>query len=68
MSKTADAHDEYLHVLRVLILSFLKGSAPMIAIEIGRRAIPAHLRPTFDEMEKNCKNQGSADAAAAASV
>jgi len=27
----------------------------MIAIEMGRRAIPAHVRPSFDEMEKNCK-------------
>jgi chemotaxis protein MotA len=55
MSKTADGHNEYLHVLRVLMLSFLKGAAPMIAIELGRRAIPAHVRPSFDEMEKNCK-------------
>ena len=68
MAKTADAHDEYLHVLRVLILSFLKGAAPMIAIENGRRAIPAYVRPTFDEMEKNCKGGGSSDAAAAAAV
>ncbi len=67
MAKSADEHNEYLHVLRVLLLSFLKGSAPMIAIEVGRRAIPAHLRPTFDEMEKHCKNQAAAaDAAAAA--
>lgn len=66
MSKTADAHNEYLHVLRVLLLSFLKGSAPMIAIEMGCRAIPAHVRPTFDEMEKNCKSSGTALAAAAA--
>ncbi len=56
MAKTADAQDQYLHVLRVLILSFLKGSAPMIAIEMGRRAIPSHVRPSFDEMEKNCKS------------
>jgi chemotaxis protein MotA len=62
MTKTADAHNEYLHVLRVLMLSFLKGSAPMIAIEIGRRAIPGHVRPSFDEMEKFCKG-ASADAA-----
>jgi chemotaxis protein MotA len=55
MAKTADAHNEYLHVLRVLLLAFLKGAAPMIAIELGRRAIPAHVRPTFDEMEKTCK-------------
>jgi chemotaxis protein MotA len=64
MSKSADEHNEYLHVLRVLLLAFLKGSAPMIAIELGRRAIPAHVRPSFDEMEKNCKGQ-TAEAAAA---
>jgi chemotaxis protein MotA len=64
MGKTADEHNEYLHVLRVLMLSFLKGSAPMIAIEMGRRAVPAHVRPSFDEMEKNCKG-GGVEAAAA---
>lgn len=57
MRKAVDDQNEYLHVLRVLLLSFLKGSAPMIAIEMGRRAIPAHVRPSFDEMEKNCKNK-----------
>lgn len=66
MSKTADEHDAYLHVLRVLLLSFLKGSAPMIAIEMGRRAIPAHVRPSFDEMEKGCKGQSAEIAPAAA--
>lgn len=65
MAKTADEHNDYLHVLRVLLLAFLKGSAPMIAIELGRRAIPARARPTFDEMEKFCKGQGSAAGAAA---
>ena len=66
MGKTADEQNSYLHVLRVLLLSFLKGSAPMIAIEMGRRAIPAHVRPSFDEMEKRCKNHaGGAEAAAA---
>ena len=66
MSKTAGEHDEYLHVLRVLILSFLKGSAPMIAIEMGRRAVPAHVRPSFDEMEKNCKGGAAGVEAASA--
>lgn len=65
MSKTADDHNSYLHVLRVLILSFLKGAAPMIAIEMGRRAIPAHVRPSFDEMEKGCKGGASSESAAA---
>ncbi len=67
MRKIADEQDEYLHVLRVLLLAFLKGSAPMIAIELGRRAIPAYARPSFDEMEKSCKNKAAehTDAAAA---
>jgi len=68
MAKSADSHNEYLHVLRVLILSFLKGSAPMIAIEMGRRAIPAHVRPSFDEMEKNCKSHSAAAEPAAAAA
>jgi len=66
MTKTADEHNDYLHVIRVLLLAFLKGSAPILAIEMGRRAIPARVRPTFDEMEKFCKQQGEAPAAAKA--
>jgi len=66
MSKAAGEHNEYLHVLRVLLLAFLKGSAPIIAIEMGRRAIPAHVRPSFDEMEKNCKQTAAPVETAAA--
>ena len=55
-------------MLRVLLLAFLKGSAPMIAIEMGRRAIPAYARPGFDEMEKNCKNKTEPVEAAAAAA
>ena len=66
MGKTAGEHNEYLHVLRVIVLAFLKGSAPMIAIEMGRRAIPGSVRPSFDEMEKNCKGGGAAAEPAAA--
>ncbi len=68
MAKSADEHDQFLHVLRVILLSFLKGSAPITAIEIGRRAIPAHVRPSFEEMEKNCKNQATAAAPPAAAA
>jgi chemotaxis protein MotA len=66
MRKLAEERDEYLHVLRVLLLAFLKGSAPMIAVEMGRRAIPAYARPSFDEMEKTCKNRTDAPAEVAA--
>ncbi len=66
MAKSAEEHNSYLHVLRVLLVSFLKGAAPIIAVEMARRAIPAHVRPSFNEMEKSCK--GHADQASVAAA
>ena len=52
MAKTADDEHAYYHVLRVLCWFLCsKGTAPTVAIEIGRRAIPGHVRPTFQEAE-----------------
>jgi chemotaxis protein MotA len=64
MTKGAEEENQYLHVLRVIMLGFLKGSAPILSVEMGRRAVPAHVRPSFDEMEKSLKG-GGAEAAAA---
>jgi chemotaxis protein MotA len=36
----------------VALSSFLKGSPPPVALEFARRAVPAHVRPTFQELEK----------------
>ena len=65
MTKEADAQNSYLHVLRVIILAFLKGLAPILAIEMGRRAISEHVRPTFDEMEAGCKRPAGGETAPA---
>jgi hypothetical protein len=54
------------HVLRVVIVSFTKGSPLTMAVEFGRRAIPGHHRPSFQELEKFIKDKGDAPAAAAA--
>jgi chemotaxis protein MotA len=66
MTKEADAQNGYLNVVRVTILAFLKGLAPMLAVEMGRRTIPAQVRPTFDEMEAGCKRPAPSEAPAAA--
>ncbi len=66
MTKNSEDEHAFLHVLRVLIISFLKGAAPIMAIETARRAIPGHVRPSFAEVEKNCKGGGEAAAAASA--
>src|SRR6202162_1146626 len=64
MAKNTEDEHAFYHVLRVVIVSFIKGSPPSTAVEFGRRAIPGHLRPSFQEMEKYLK--GGSDAAAAA--
>jgi chemotaxis protein MotA len=51
MAKAAQTEHEYFHVLHVAISAFNKGLAPILAVEMGRRAIPRHNRPTFGEME-----------------
>src|SRR6266568_2414424 len=66
MAKAADEEHAFLHVLRVLIFSFLKGTAPIMAVEVSRRAIPGHVRPTFQELEKACRGGGSESTAPAA--
>ncbi len=69
MGKTADDEHAYYHVLRVMLVALLKGTAPTVAVEIGRRAIPGHVRPTFQEAEAHIKDKGGAgqpEAAAAA--
>ena len=66
MAKTADDEHAYYNVLRVLIVSFMKGSAPVLAVEFGRRAIPGHLRPSFQETEKFIREKAAAPAEAAA--
>ena len=60
MTKIADDDQAYLHVLRVLMISFLKGTAPIMAVEVARRAIPGHIRPSFLEVEKACRGGGDA--------
>jgi len=65
MAKSAEEERAYLHVLRVVIYSFLKGTAPIMAVEVARRAIPGHVRPSFQELEQTCRSGGAAAAAPA---
>jgi len=60
MAKSTEEEHAFYHVLRVVMVSFIKGSPPSIAVEFGRRAIPGHVRPTFQELEKFIKDRGEA--------
>jgi chemotaxis protein MotA len=68
MAKVADDETAYLLVLRVVIISFLKGAAPVMAVEAARRAIPGHVRPSFNEVEQTCRGGSAAPEAAAAAA
>jgi chemotaxis protein MotA len=64
MSKAADDEHAYYQVLRVCINAFVKGVSPVLAVEVGRRAIPVHVRPGFKEAEAAVRNRGAAAAKA----
>jgi chemotaxis protein MotA len=57
MTKAAEEEHAFLYVMRVLMVSFLKGTAPIMAVEMARRAVPGHVRPSFQELEKACRNR-----------
>ena len=65
MTKLNDAEARYYHVLRVAVISYIRGSAPILATEFARRAIPSEVRPSFREMETACRGAKTATAAAA---
>jgi chemotaxis protein MotA len=65
MGKAAEEEHAYYHVLRVAIVSFMKGIPPTVAVEFARRAIPGHVRPSFQDAEKHIKSGGGAGAGGA---
>jgi chemotaxis protein MotA len=66
LSKLVEDEHAYYHVLRVAMMSFIKGMSPLLAIEMARRAIPQHLRPNFVDVEKACRQKDEISAQAAA--
>src|SRR5208282_5560070 len=50
IKKQTEAEGEYFLCLRMGMLAYIKGVSPMLALEAARRAIPHHVRPSFQEM------------------
>lgn len=55
MEQVAGADAEYLVVLKVALMAFIRGAPPQISVEFGRRVIPAEVRPSFLEVETALK-------------
>ena len=45
-------------VVKVALVSFVGGSAPQMAVEFGRRAVPDKEKPTFNELEQTVRGRG----------
>jgi chemotaxis protein MotA len=68
MAKLNESEARFYHVLRVAVLAFTRGSAPMMAVEFARRAIPHEVRPGFKEMDEACRRGAAAPAQPAAAA
>jgi chemotaxis protein MotA len=66
MAKIAEDEHAYLYVLRVCMTAFIKGMPPILAAEMGRRAVPGHVRPKYEELEALCRAKAAGAEAAAA--
>jgi chemotaxis protein MotA len=55
ISKVDEAEGQYYQVVRQGLIAFLKGAAPLIAVEFARRNIPIHLRPSYKELDAACR-------------
>jgi chemotaxis protein MotA len=65
IKKQTESEGEYFLCLRMGMLAYMKGVSPMLALEAARRAIPHHVRPSFQEMDKACRKTGAPAEAAA---
>jgi len=52
MEHSASEELQYLSVLKMAIVAFVGGAAPQVAVEFGRRVVPAVDKPTFVEVEE----------------
>jgi chemotaxis protein MotA len=55
LENLGETESQFLHVLRIAIISFARGASPILAIEYARRSIPDELRPSFSDMEITIK-------------
>lgn len=55
-------HDR-LKSVQACLVAFANGSPPQACVEFGRAALPSHVRPGFDELEKACRNSSKMVAA-----
>jgi len=59
------SREAYLNVMRVAILAFARGDAPLTCVEFARRSIEPDYRPSFQELEDSTRRKPRLEAMAA---
>ena len=52
MTAKAETEVMYYKCIKVCMIAFLKGAAPQVAVEFGRKFIPHEVQPSFQELEE----------------
>jgi chemotaxis protein MotA len=47
---------KYLEVIRAVMVAHLHGNAPQVSVETGRKMVPTHHMPSFQELEEALQN------------
>ncbi|HSB51714.1 MAG TPA: flagellar motor stator protein MotA [Dissulfurispiraceae bacterium] len=57
LEHTAKEKNVYFQVIKLAVVTFVRGAAPQMAVEFGRRAIPSKERPSFSELERTVRGR-----------
>lgn len=52
LTRFADSETEYYEVLKAAMIAHVQGNAPVITVEVARKIVPGHLRPSFKEIDE----------------
>jgi len=57
LANRVEAEGAFYNVLKTCLIANLNGYAPQVAVEFGRKAIPSHERPSFQELDEFLQSQ-----------
>ncbi|MEW6283573.1 MAG: flagellar motor stator protein MotA [Candidatus Eremiobacterota bacterium] len=55
--RSRESHHMY-NCMRGCVLAYARGFHPLVCAEFGRRTLPSHLRPSFQQLEQACREEG----------
>ncbi len=56
LKSIVEEESKYFEVIRAVLVAHLHGMAPQVAVETGRKMVPTHAMPSFQELEESLQN------------